>query len=378
MKILTISNYFPEHAGGIEFVAFNLVKRWRQRHEVVWMACNVKDRPHVAAPDDISMPAFNFTEEQLGFPYPIPGGKSVFEIFEQVQRCDVVHIHDSLYVASLIAFLASRQYRKPLLVTQHVGIVPYAETYKNILQRIAYRTFGRYVLGHAERVVFISERVKKWFEGRVLFRHPPSLIPNGVDHEVFYPPTPAERNAIRSQLGYSKNDIVLLFAGRFAQKKGLNLIRDIARMRPNYQWLMIGSGETDPRAWNASNIKTVESQPQTELRNYYAAADLLVLPSRGEGFPLAVQEALSCGLPAAVSHEVATFHPNAPLLDLDVSMPETILPILDNFSNKQHLTLEMKNDAVEYAKQWEWNNVAEKYEILITEIAQTLHSSREK
>jgi glycosyltransferase involved in cell wall biosynthesis len=39
------------------------------------------------------------------------------------------------------------------------------------------------------------------------------------------------------------------------------------------------------------------------MRSLYAAADLVLLPSRGEGLPLVVQEALSCGLPVVISED---------------------------------------------------------------------------
>ena len=50
---------------------------------------------------------------------------------------------------------------------------------------------------------------------------------------------------------------------------------------------------------------------QAELPPLYQAADLLVLPSVGEGFPLVVQEAMACGTPALVGDETAAGCPEA-------------------------------------------------------------------
>jgi glycosyltransferase involved in cell wall biosynthesis len=368
MKILTLSNYYPEHLGGIEFVAMNLVEHWRSRYPVRWMACDVPGYPHEPANDDIPLPALNFAESQLGFPYPIPIGKSLVRIFKQVKECDVVHIHDCLYLANLLAFLASRWYRKPLVVTQHVALVPYRQAYKNVLQRAAYRTLGKRVLSRSDYVVFISERVKTWFESNTRFRRHPVLIPNGVDRVLFYPANPEERHASRTQLGFSSSDIVLLFVGRFTQKKGLGVVREIAKARTNLRWIMIGRDELDPRTWGLPNVQVLAPQPQARLRNYYIAADLLVLPSTGEGFPLALQESLSCGLPAAVSKEIAEFVPDAPLIEIDVDSLPALQQTLDNVLARRKQLLDLRKAAAEYAKRWDWANVARQYENLFLQL----------
>ena len=369
MKILTLSNYFPEHMGGIEFVAMNLVKHWRARHQVSWMACDVKEHPHDSAADDIALPAFNFTENNLGFPYPIPWGKSLLEIFKHVKNSDVVHIHDCLYLANLLVFLASRWYRKPLMVTQHVALVPYREAYKNAVQKAAYHIIGRLVLERAESVVFISQRVKRWFEQYIKFHQQPLLIPNGVDREIFHPPEVGERVLIRDQLGFSPDHVVLLFVGRFAQKKGLGLIREIARARPGFRWLLIGRDELDPRTWNLPNVQVIPPQPQARLRQYYLAADLFILPSVGEGFPLAMQECLSCGLPAAVSSEIAEFVPDAPMIKIDERSLQLVLQTLDELFTRRESLDSLREAAAEYARRWDWANVASQYEDVFAELA---------
>jgi glycosyltransferase involved in cell wall biosynthesis len=364
MKILTISNYYPSHPGGIEFVALNLVKHWRAHHQVRWMACDVKKYPHLSETDDIPLRAINFAEERLGFPYPIPIGKWLFQVIEQVKWCDVLHMHDSLYLANIVAFLISRWYRKPLLVTQHVGLVPYKEKWKMGLQWFAYQTIGRFILERADEIIFINGQVKEWFETRMNI-HRTSLIQNGVDNQIFYPASANEKKETRMKLRWSEDDIVLLFIGRFTQKKGIHLIREIAVNRREYHWIIIGRGDVDILQWNLPNLKVFSPQPQAGLREFYIASDLLVLPSTGEGFPLAVQEALSCGLPAAVSEEVAASMPDAPLLRLKtLSLPQ-ILGTLDEILKEPDHRARLQVKSKEFAKQWDWAITARKYEELI-------------
>lgn len=368
MNILTISNYFPSHPGGIEFVAMNLVLRWRKNHQVRWAACDVATHPHNSDTDDLPLPANNFTERWLGFPYPIPSLSSIPIIFKQAKWSDIVHIHDCIYFTSVVAFFASLVYSKPIVITQHVGLVPYKEKSKKILQMLAYQTIGRLILERSSEIVFINENVKDWFTARLRTRRI-SLIPNGVNRQIFYPPKDGEREMIRAQLGYSEEDVIFLFIGRFTQKKGIHLIKEIALNRPNYHWIMIGHGDVDVLKWNLPNIKIFPPQAQVKLRDFYLAANLFVLPSAGEGFPLAVQEALSCGLPTAVSEEVAISLSEAPLIRLNISSSQQIVKTLDGIMSDLGTRIILQSKSNEFAEQWNWDVTAHKYEELLINIA---------
>lgn len=363
MKILTLSNYFPNHPGGIEFVALNLVSRWRKKHEVRWAACDVVTPPHDKDFDDIPLQANNFTEAWLGFPYPIPTGNWIPTIVQEVKRSEIVHLHDCLYFANIIAFLASLVFSKPIVVTQHVGLVPYKEKYKKALQTLAYQTIGRLILKRSHEVVFINRQVKDWFEKRLKIQRT-SIIQNGVSGEIFYPADIKEKEKIRTKLGYSENELLLLFIGRFTQKKGIHLIKEIALNRPNYHWIMVGSGEVDALGWNLPNVSVFPPQSQAELRDFYIAADMFVLPSTGEGFPLAVQEALACGLPVGVSEETARSLTEAPLIRLVTTSLPQILETLDRILGEPSQLLSLQAKSKEFAKQWDWDITAQKYEEL--------------
>lgn len=364
----SLSNYYPEHRGGIEFVAFNLVTRWRKNHRVRWMACDVQNRPHQAAPDDIPLPAINFTEERLGFPYPIPSPSSFQKIFEQVRWAELVHLHDCLYLANAVAFLAARLYRKPIVVTQHIGLVPYPQKYKTALQRLAYDTLGKVILESAQQLIFISPKTKEWFEQRFRFRKPPLLIPNGVDTTIFYPGDATERQRVRASLNIPENQRVLLFVGRFTAKKGIEKIRPLAEKHPEWVWICLGDGEIRPENWGLPNVRVIPSVQQSELRMYYIAADLFFLPSVGEGFPLAAQEALSCGLPAALDHSTADVFPDAPLLRFDVQHSKSIVSAIENYFENPAGQTRLKRASSEYARRWNWERTALEYEDVFAKV----------
>jgi glycosyltransferase involved in cell wall biosynthesis len=360
MKILTISNYFPNRAGGIEIVAKNLVKNWRDQHTVHWAACETEDWQG-RQEDDVSLPACNFTETHLGFPYPIPYPRSIVRIANEVRWCDIVHLHDCLYLSSLIAFLFAKVFSKPLITTQHIGVVPYREKYKVLLQKFAYKILGKMVLRGSDKVIFINEKTRKWFAEIMILRNT-LVLQNGVDGRIFFPiKRKTEKYDVRKKMGYSENDFIFLFIGRFTQKKGVDIILEVAKARPIYKWLLIGSSDIPASKQKLKNMNILPYRNQDELREFYIAADLFVLPSQGEGFPLSVQEALTCGLPAAVSEETASSLPDAPLISLNIESIPSVVNTLDGAATRPDILNELSLSSAEYAKRWNWNLISKQY-----------------
>jgi glycosyltransferase involved in cell wall biosynthesis len=307
MKVLLVSNYYPEHVGGIEAVAHQL-SRWYRRHghQVRWMAGDVRRNPHVGHVDDVPLRIWNVTESRLGFPYPLPSPISLTSVVREVERCDVVHVHDCLYAANVVAYGAARRVGRPVLVTQHIAGVRYRHAPVRWLQRMAYASVGSRLLSGADQVVFVSQSVLEHFAAHTTFRNPPQLLENGIDLEVFMPADATERRRLKERLNFPAEKPLMLFVGRFVEKKGIGLLRTAIEDTPDWSWLLIGRADDEnPSNWKLANLSILPPQSQEDLRDFYAAADIVVLPSTGEGFPLVAQEAMACGTPVVVSDETA-------------------------------------------------------------------------
>jgi glycosyltransferase involved in cell wall biosynthesis len=298
MKILVTANYYPEKGGGIEIVAANLISRFRNSgHEVRWVAADVRESKRTLREGDHPIRAWNFTEKRLGFPSPIPHPADLLATRKHVEWADVIHIHDCLYLHNQYIFWQARRLRKPVILTQQIAVVPYQQRYKVVLQKAAYHSIGKATFRRANQVVFVSETVKSWFETFVRFRKTPLVIANGVDLNLFG----EENNEVSQRTSASPS---LLFVGRFTQKKGLALIREVAAARAEWSWTLVGTpGEIDPGAWGLPNVTVLPPCSQAELKKLYRSANLLVLPSVGEGFPLVVAEAMGCGTPVVIGSD---------------------------------------------------------------------------
>jgi glycosyltransferase involved in cell wall biosynthesis len=364
MRVLLVTHYYDEHGGGVEIVAGELARRLaRHGLDIVWAA---SEPVRASSPPNVTrlpMRTWNVTEQRLGFPYPLWGPVSLWRLASAVRRCDVVHLHDSLYLGNLAAYLCARWWRKPVVVTQHIGTVPYSQRLLRGLHALANRTVARLVLGGCTRCVFISPKVRNYFAGFVPFRRKPVVNANGVARTLFHPVSPAERQHLRAKLGWPADRLVMLFVGRFVEKKGLTLLRDLAGHFRECTWVFAGWGPDDPGRWGLPNVSCRGRLEHAEVAACYQAADLLVLPSVGEGFPLVVQEAMACGTPALISTDTAAGMPGIETAAFVADLQrEKLLPLVRGLVESPAALQARRDTVADYARRsWDWDRCADQY-----------------
>jgi glycosyltransferase involved in cell wall biosynthesis len=367
MRILVVTHYYASHLSGIEIIAESLNRSFAEAgHDVVWIASKPPPTEHSgsAAGRVVPMAAWNVTEDVLGFPYPLWGPVSLLRLKREIADADIIHVHDSLYMGNVYASLVASFRRKPLVVTQHIGLVPYSKQILRTTMAIANRTIGRFTLSTACQVVFYSLAVQEYFSTFVSFRQPPMFISNGVDNEIFYPASSdAEREVMRRDLGLPLDRPVVIFVGRFVEKKGIYRMADVCQALPEIHFVFVGWGPLNPASWGFDNVSVFHSQPHNSLRGFYCAADLLLLPSAGEGFPLVVQEAMACGLPCMFSRETANAIDRGHELFLltDLEQPALISSLRRSLQALKQLA-QLRPNIIRFVhEEWSWRRCAETY-----------------
>ncbi|MHC4956751.1 MAG: glycosyltransferase [Planctomycetota bacterium] len=142
------------------------------------------------------------------------------------------------------------------------------------------------------------------------------VIPNGVDSTRF---SPMEQAEARREIDAGDGPLILAVAALVPVKGVDTLLEAFARGPATTRLWIAGDGPLRgeyealaQRLGVAERVRFLGAVPHAALRAHYAAADLFVLPSRNEGCPNALLEALSCGCPA-----VATRVGHAPSLVTD-------------------------------------------------------------
>ncbi len=138
---------------------------------------------------------------------------------------------------------------------------------------------------------------------RVGTRH--VVVRNGVDLANFAPAGEQARTAARERLGIGRDVPLAVCLGRITRQKGQDVLvtawPQVREHCPAAQLCIVGDGDLLP-ALRGDTQPGVRFVPQvTDPRPWYAAADVVVLPSRWEGLSLTLLEALASGCPVVVS-----------------------------------------------------------------------------
>ncbi len=375
MRVLTLSNYFECHGGGIEAVAGKLARGLARRGlSVHWMATD-PDLPSSEARLTLETVAgWNGIERRTGLPLPVPTRAAAASIRARVEQADVLLLHETIYVANRIAAAHAQQRGIPALVVQHIGAMPFRSSLLRAVYAAADRLAVRPALARADAVVCISESTRRHYAA-VPFRSPAALVFNGVDTAVFREPTEAEREAARAAWALDDRPTVA-FLGRFVEKKGLQHVEVMARSAPDILWLFAGSGPLDPRAWSLPNVRVLGKLDRPDVVRLLHAADALVLPSVGEGWPLVVQEAMACGLPPVIGDVTAAADPAAaPFVvraPVDPAAPTTtgracLAALRTAWASE---TPEKRSGRAAYARTHygDWDSVSARYETILNQL----------
>lgn len=135
------------------------------------------------------------------------------------------------------------------------------------------------------------------------------VILNGIETARFRAASDA-RAEVRAAFGIDSNDVVLLHVGRFApQKDHLTLLKAFYVVSRQYKgtrlWLVgDGEGRRQVEHYVQSNALVDRVRflgVRRDIPEIMAASDIFVLPSRWEGVPLVVAEAMAAGLPVVAT-----------------------------------------------------------------------------
>ncbi|MES2316916.1 MAG: glycosyltransferase family 4 protein [Pseudomonadota bacterium] len=221
---------------------------------------------------------------------------SVARLLDEGFDFDLIDAH-YFYPDGVAAAMLGKYFNKPVVITARGSDITLFPSFR-LPRRMIHWAAGR-----AAAVITVCNALRD--EVVALGVDPAKVVSlrNGVDLQLFQP---VEREAVRARLGLHR--FTLLAVGHLVPVKAQELAVAALAQLPDVQLLVAGNGpnrgmlEQLARELGVSDRLTLlGAVPQAELRDYYGAADALVLPSEREGWANVLLESMACGTPVIAS-----------------------------------------------------------------------------
>ncbi|MBN1992339.1 MAG: glycosyltransferase family 4 protein [Anaerolineae bacterium] len=255
------------------------------------------------------------------------------------------------------------RYDIPYIVSLRGGDVPGFQPYDLALYHRLVGPVIRLLWRQAGAVVANSRGLQ------VLAQHsapqiPVHVIPNGVDAAHFHP---------LPHILHQESTIRVLFVGRLVYQKGLDILLQALALIPPHIPLsleIVGDGDARPELEQTANkldypIHFSGWRARSELPARYQTADIFVLPSRDEGMPNVVLEAMACGLPVVATqiagNEELVQEGETGLLvppETPAALAQALIKLITNDRLRQRMGLAGRQRVEE---QYTWQSVAKAY-----------------
>jgi glycosyltransferase involved in cell wall biosynthesis len=235
--------------------------------------------------------------EKIGLPIPL--FSLTQDMKKAIKKADVVHIHGSLYPSSYQIAKFAKKNNKRIILTQHIGLVGYHGFLYRMISVGVYKTMAKKIFEFSDKILVLNSKVKNDLG---LFKVEASkivIVPNGVDSSLFKPAVEKKKKELRKKHGLPLDKEIVLFVGRLVPVKAFE--RLFEARDEDYLALFVGGGDVPENMRNNPDALFIGEKTPEELVEFYQLSDFFVLPSKSEGFPLSVLEAMSCGLPVIVS-----------------------------------------------------------------------------
>lgn len=218
-------------------------------------------------------------------------------------RPDVIHLHSSLAGAVGRVLFGPRLSRPAIVYTPHA--FPFLMT-TSAWQQKTYRVAEAALSRFAEAVVCVSDFELKAGLAAGLRADRLRRIYNGVRK--------VPGSGLRNGHGPTEQPLRMLFVGRLDRQKGFDvLLRAMAQLPADrFHLTVVGAGVVQASVSTATNCDYAGWVAPDDVGRYYAEADVVVVPSRWEGFAMVPLEALSrgtavvasrcCSMPELISH----------------------------------------------------------------------------
>ena len=312
MKILQITAYYPPSLGGIQTFVQRLSQYLAERgHQVDVLTVNTDQAP----PEETTSSEVRIKRMPLDLNlYRAVISRSFSQELMQSSGYDAYHIHIPFHVGLETAVIAAKRNQTPLIATHHGQGFRGSLLYSTIAR--TYSWFSKHVsLRGVDVPVFLTPSYANSLNLPAAVQQRLQIVRTGAEVQHFSMGDGG--TAIRQKYNLSPTDPLILFVGYLGlcnRYKGIDyLLKSFVRVRqqvPNARLMIVGGGDWLPELKQLAQSLQIAAQviftgpvENSQLPDYYAAADLFTLPSISgpENSPVVVFEAMASAKPVVAT-----------------------------------------------------------------------------
>ena len=209
----------------------------------------------------------------------------------ELQRLKPAYIYERLCLGNSTAALLSAELGIPYIVEYNGSEISMRRSFDNsgYIYEAEYLETEALAFEQATLISVVSVEIRNALVERGIDPAKILVNPNGVDLEAYAPAEPAERDAIRSALGFSPDDRVVGFTGTFGGWHGIDVLSEaiprVCAHNPRARFLLIGDGgfkhlveQSVAAAGLQSRVIDKGRVPQAEGARLLKACDVYVSP----------------------------------------------------------------------------------------------------
>ncbi len=318
MKIAEVSAVFPPYRGGIGMVCYENARMAVELGHTVDVYTPYYKHLRKKIKRDQSAGGVSVHRLRPFFSYG--NAAALPQLFWRLQKVDIIHFHYPFLGAEIPILLLSLLFKKRFFLTYHMDLVGTGKL-KNFFRWYT-AFFLPPLLRHAFRICVTSvDYARSSYVKQFLEKNPLKFfeLHNCVDTRVFFPQQ--KKQVLLQKHEILSEDKVVLFVGSLDKAhyfKGVPFLLEAfeeiihtSSIPLKLKLLIIGDGNMKQQHEHLAaqlQIETkvifVGSVKEAELPDYYALADVLVLPSvdSSEAFGIVLIEAFACGKPVIASN----------------------------------------------------------------------------
>lgn len=319
MKILqVISSFPPAYAyGGALKVAHEISKELvKKGHEVTVYTTDVynassrfKYNENPMSMGGINVYYYKNISNKLAHGNFAISPMMAFALDRNIKDFDIIHLHEYRSFQAILVYHYAKKYGIPYILQAHGSVLPFFQ--KQGLKKIFDIIFGYNILKDASKVIALTQTEAEQYKKMGMKDNKIGIVPNGIDLSE-YENLP-DIGTFRNKYGIKSDEKIILYLGRVHKIKGVDMLIDafsnlVSKMEgvtlviagPDNGFLSVLKAQIKDLKISDRIIFTGSLYEKDKL-DAYVDADIYVLPSVYETFPMTVLEALACCKPVIVT-----------------------------------------------------------------------------